>query len=153
MSSGKYRMASGKQPKLMSKVNIKQAAKLAQQNVNNKKLALEFETGNLYMLKDNTLSKVMKGRIDKNTYVQEAVAVGFSDAELETYVVKAKTITLKVIEPKGDQEPDTRLTKKTRPGGGFLQTRIRPILILAGLQDDKLQQLKIFVMNRIIPKM
>ena len=161
----------------LTKVNIKQAAKLIQQNVNNKKLALKFDTGSLYMLNDNTMNKLMKGLIDKTMYVQEVAAVHHSDAELVSYIIQAKTITLNVIEAKGDQVPDKRLTKKTRPGGGFFKFSNKThfdfsrygifkdvnkenyndnclyfALKAAGLPEEKLQQLKMFVMNRIVPK-
>ena len=119
----------------------------------------------------------MKGKIDKNMIVEYGIKTSPSDEELVTSVIEAKTITLNVIEPKADQEPDKRLTKKTRPGGGFFKYTNKThfdfsrygifkdvnkenyhdnCLYLAlkagGLPEDKLQQLKVFVMNRVIPK-
>ena len=159
----------------LTKVNVQQAIKLIQQNVNNKKLAFELNDGKIYMLNDSTMSKLMKGLIDENSAANDE-AIG-SDQELIKLTNLTKDVTLKLIEPKGDQEPDKRLTKKTRPGGGFFKYKnithfdfsrygifndvnkenyhdncLYLALKAAGLPEDKLQQLKIFVMNRIIPK-
>ena len=159
----------------LTKVNVQQAIKLIQQNVNNKKLAFELNDGKIYMLNDSTMSKLMKGLIDENSAANDE-AIG-SDQELIKLTNLTKDVTLKLIEPKGDQEPDKRLTKKTRPGGGFFKYTNKThfdfsrygifndvnkenyhdnclylALKAAGLPEDKLQQLKIFVMNRIIPK-
>ena len=41
----------------LTKVNVQQAIKLIQQNVNNRKLAFELNDGNIYMLSDSTMSK------------------------------------------------------------------------------------------------
>ena len=159
----------------LTKVNVQQAIKLIQQNVNNKKLAFELNDGKIYMLSDSTMSKLMRGLIDENSAANDE-AIG-SDQELIKLTNLTKDVTLKLIEPKGDQEPDKRLTKKTRPGGGFFKYTNKThfdfsrygifkdvnkdnyhdnclylALKAAGLPEDKLQQLKIFVMNRIIPK-
>ena len=100
----------------LTKVNVQQAIKLIQQNVNNRKLAFELNDGKIYMLKDSTMRKLMKGLTDENSAANDE-AIG-SDQELIKLTNLTKDVTLKLIEPKGDQEPDKRLTKKTRPGGG-----------------------------------
>ena len=63
----------------LSKVNIKQAAKLIQQNVNDRNLALELETGKLYVLNANTLSKLMKGLICTGSSSSRLLRCGVRD--------------------------------------------------------------------------
>lgn len=159
----------------LTKVNVKQVVKLIQQNIDNKKLSFELNDGKLYMLNDNTINKLTKGLIDENAIAnQEAYG---SDKEFTDLANLTKELTLKLVEAKGDDIPDKRLKTKTRPGGGFFKfmnttkfdfsrygifTEIKAenyndnclyiACELAGMPEHQLQMLKIFVMNRVVPK-
>ena len=117
----------------------------------------------------------MKGLIDENAAVQyngqeagENVQTSGSDAEYVANIVSVKMLTLVTVNTKQN---------KTTPGGGFFKyyhtTRFdlrkyglyKPdddpdysenCLVIAfregGISDEKLQMVKLFVMNRIIPE-
>ena len=104
----------------LTKVTVQQVIKLIQQNVNNKQLAIEISDGKIYMLNDSTMNKLMKGGlIDESTAANEKITG--SDEELTKLTNLTKYLTLKLVEAKGDEVPDKRVTKKTRPGGGFFK--------------------------------
>ena len=160
----------------LQKITIKQAVRLVKQTIDDKKLAIKLDDGKLYMLNDNTINKLEKGLVDENADVNDVQITG-SDEEVKTILGKVKNITLKVIEPEPDKDKKKRITGKTRPGGGFFKHLNATIfdfsrygifneiisdnyndncLYLAckagGMPDNLLQMLKIFVMNRVVPK-
>ena len=159
----------------LEKVSINQALKLIQQNVQNKKLAFVLEDNKYYFLNDHTINKLMKGLVDENAIVQYKDQVKGpiqqtkdSDAEWVEYFDSVKTLKLIIVKAKTD---------KTKPGGGFFkyyhttkydlrrfavykedddpdyaENCLVTALREGGLSDDKIQMVKLFVMNRIIPK-
>ena len=160
-------------------ITLKHSIELINQYIIDQNVALEFNTYKnfLYMLNENTKSKLMKGLIDTNLY-GESLEQSHSDEELVSYVIKATHVTLKVIEPKGDEESKTKITGKTRPGGGFFKylntthfdfsrygifneinsdnyhnNCLYNAFEFADMPDNQLQTLKLFIMNRIVPKM
>ena len=154
---------------------VKQAATLIQSNVQGQKLAFKFDNNEYYFLSDYTITKLMKGFIDENAVVQyngqeacENVQTGSSDAEYVANIVSVKMLELVIV--------NTR-QNKTKPGGGFFKyyhiTKFdlrkyglyKPdddpdysehCLVIAfregGMSQEKLQSVKLFVMNRVIPK-
>ena len=59
----------------LTKVNVKQAVKLIQQNIDNKRLSFELDNGKMYMLTDYTINKLMKdGLFDENAVANEETA-------------------------------------------------------------------------------
>ena len=156
-------------------LSVKQAIKLIQQNIQDKKLAFKLENNKYYFLNDHTLDKMMKGLIDENAVVQNKVAdvgglvqTSVSDGEFVSYFTDVKSLELIVVNTKKD---------KTKPGGGFFKyhhtTKFNlqkygifreddepdysdNCLVIAfregGMSDEKLQMVKLFVMNRIVPK-
>ena len=159
----------------LEKVSINQALKLIQQNVLDKKLAFVLEDNKYYFLNDHTINKLMKGLVDENAIVQYKDQVKGpiqqtkdSDAEWVEYFDSVKTLKLIIVKAKTD---------KTKPGGGFFkyyhttkydlrrfavykedddpdyaENCLVTALREGGLSDDKIQMVKLFVMNRIIPK-
>ena len=100
-------------------ISVKQAIKLIQQNIQDKKLAFKLENNKYYFLNDHTLDKLMKGLIDENAVVQHKVDGGddlvqtsVSDAEYASYFTDVKSLELIVVNTKKD---------KTKPGGGFFK--------------------------------
>ena len=159
----------------LTKINIKQAVRLVKQSIDDKKLAVKLNDDRLYMLNDNTINKLEKGLIDENADVNDTTTG--SDEEVKSILGKVDKITIKVIEPEPDKDKRKRMTGKTRPGGGFFKHLNNTIFDFskygifneinsnnyndnclylackeAGMSDKLLQMLKIFVMNRIVPK-
>ena len=154
-------------------ISVKQAIKLIQQNIQDKKLAFKLENNKYYFLNDHTLDKLTKGLIDENAEVQHKVGGDFvqtsvSDAEYVSHFTDVKSLELIVVNTKKD---------KTKPGGGFFKyhhtTKFNlhkygifreddepdyseNCLVIAfrecGMSDEQLQMVKLFVMNRIVPK-
>ena len=148
---------------------------LASANVQDKKLAFVLEDNKHYFLKDHTINKLMKGLVDENAIVQYKDQVKGpiqqtkdSDAEWVEYVDSVQNF-----------ETDYSKSKpyKTKPGGGFFkyyhttkydlrrfavynkdddpdyaENCLVTALREGGLSDEKIQMVKLFVMNRIIPK-
>ena len=156
----------------LERVSINQALKLIQQNVQDKKLAFVLEDNKCYFLNDHTINKLMKGLVDENAIVQYKDQVKGpiqqtkdSDAEWVEYFDSVKTLKLIIVKAKTD---------KTKPGGGFFkyyhttkydlrrfavykedddpdyaENCLVTALREGGLSDDKIQMVKLFVMNRI----
>ena len=158
----------------LTKIKIKDVVPLIKQNIYSKTLAFELPDNKIYMLNENTLDKIQKGLI---YHYEEVVYTTHSDAELVYVTDKYTIIKLKVIEPDPSKDTNKRITGKSRPAGGFFKylntTKIdfskyglfneidsnnyndNCLYIaceLAGMPDHQLQMLKIFVMNRIVPK-
>ena len=161
--------------KLIWKNTAKQAITLIQLNVQGKKLAFKLDNDKYYFLNDYTINKLMKGLIDENAVVQykgqeswENVQTSASDAEYVSNIASVNMLKLVVVNTKQN---------KTKPGGGFFkynhmtkfdltksglykpdddQYYSENCLVIAfrvgGMSDEKLQMVKLFVMNRIIPK-
>ena len=121
------------------------------------------------------MNKLMSGLIDENAIMKykDVVSGGYvegtvSDAEFVELFSKVKTLELVVVNTKKD---------KTKPGGGFFKyhhtTKFNlqkygifreddepdysdNCLVIAfrecGMSDEQLQMVKLFVMNRIVPK-
>ena len=117
----------------------------------------------------------MKGLVDESAIVQYKTHDGGygllnspSDAEWVEYFITEKTLKLIIVKAK---------TNKTKPGGGFFKYyhttkyELRRLAVYnedddpdyaenclitalreGGLSDNKIQMVKLFVMNRIIPK-
>ncbi len=158
----------------LTKITLNEVVTMIQQNIDGKKLAIELPNNKIYMLNENTLNKLQKGLIYK---YEEAIVNTPSDAELVTVTGLYKSITLKVIEPDPSKDKNKRITGKSRPAGGFFKyinttkfdlsrygvfneidsnnyndNCLYIACELAGMPDHQLQMLKIFVMNRIVPK-
>ena len=159
----------------LDQITVKEAVQLIMQHVSDKKLALRLENDTYYFLNDHTMNKLMTGLIDENAIMRYKDVVsggyvegGVSDAEFVELFSKVKTLHLIVLKPKKD---------KTKPGGGFFKYHHNTkfdlqkygifkeddepdysdnCLVIAfregGMPDDKLQTVKLFVMNRIVPK-
>jgi len=158
----------------LTKITLNEVVTMIHQNIDGKKLAIELPNDKIYMLNENTLNKLQKGLIYK---YEEAIVNTPSDAELVTVTGLYKSITLKVIEPDPSKDKNKRITGKSRPAGGFFKyinttkfdlsrygvfneidsnnyndNCLYIACELAGMPDHQLQMLKIFVMNRIVPK-
>ena len=158
----------------LTKITLNEVVTLIQQTIDGKKLATALPNYKIYMLNDNTLNKLQKGLIYQ---YEEAIVNTPSDAELVTITGLYKSITLKVIEPDPSKDKNKRITGKSRPAGGFFKyintTKLNFSTYgvfneidsnnyndnclyiaceLAGMPEHQLQMLKIFVMNRIVPK-
>ena len=102
---------------------MRQALKLIQQNIQNKKLALKLENNKYYFLNDHTINKLSKGIIDVSAVVQYKDQVvselhtssNPSDVEWVEYLISVKVLEL--IEVKTQKD-------KTKPGGGFSHNAI-----------------------------
>ena len=159
---------------ILAYVSVKQALKLIQQNIQNKKLALKLGNNKYYFLNDHTINKLMEGLIDENAVVHFKDQVvggdvegGVGDAEFVEYFTTIKTLELIALKPPKD---------KTKPGGGFFKhyhtiqldlsryavyresdepDYAENCLVIAfregGMSDEQLPLVKLFVMNRIIP--
>ena len=105
--------------KLIEKINVKQARKLIQLDVQGKKFAFKLDNGKYYFLNDYAINKLMKGRIDENAVVQykgqeagENLQTSASDAEYVSNIVPVKMLKLVIVNTKRN---------KTKPGGGFFK--------------------------------
>ena len=159
----------------LTQITIKAALTLILNNVNDRKLALKLSNNKYYFLNDHTINNLMKGLLDENAIVNSReVLVGGaaqgegSDAEFVEYFTTIDTLELVALRTPKD---------KTKPGGGFFRyynnTKFdlkkydiyceiddpnykENCLIIAfrqgGMLDDQLQMIKLFIMNRIIPK-
>ena len=92
----------------LTKISIKQAVKLIQQNIDDKKLAIELPNNKLYMLNDNTIDKLSKGLLDENADANATEVFG-SDEELKTLTKTISNIDHKVIEPDTSKDPKKRI--------------------------------------------
>jgi hypothetical protein len=154
---------------------VKQAVTLVQLNVQGNRLAVKLDNDKYYFLNDYTVNKLIQGLIDENAVVQydgqeagEMAQTSASDAEYVANIVSVKMLELVIV--------NTR-QNKTKPGGGFFKyyhiTKFdlrkyglyKPdddpdysehCLVIAfregGMSQEKLQSVKLFVMNRVIPK-
>ena len=160
----------------LTKISIKQGIKLIQQNIDDKKLAIELPNNKLYMLNDNTIDKLSKGLLDENANANATEIFG-SDEELKTLTKTVSSIDLKVIEPEPSKDLKKRIRGKSRPAGGFFKylnttkfdfdrygvfdevkaenyndNCLYIACELGGMPEHQLQMLKIFVINRVVPK-
>ena len=76
---------------------------MIQQNIDDKKLAIELPNNKLYMLNDNTIDKLSKGLLDENANANATEIFG-SDEELKTLTKTVSSIDLKVIEPEPSKD-------------------------------------------------
>ena len=89
-------------------ISVKQAIKLIQQNIQDKKLAFKLENNEYDFLNDHTLGKLMKGLIDENVVVQNKVAdtggdyvqTSVSDAEYVEHFTEVEYLELIVVNTK-----------------------------------------------------
>ena len=78
---------------------------MIQQNIDDKKLAIELPNNKLYMLNDNTIDKLSKGLLDENANANaNATEIFGSDEELKTLAKTVSSIDLKVIEPEPSKD-------------------------------------------------
>ena len=161
----------------LSKVNIKEAVTLVKQNIESKKLAVKLDNNKKYFLNDNTIDKLQKGLIDENAEINNNEIVD-SDQELKNIVGTVKRITIETVEPDPSKDKRYKITGKTntkREGaffkflnntkfdfskyGIFNEVDARNYddncfyiaCKEAGMPENELQMLKIFITNRFVP--
>jgi hypothetical protein len=147
------------------KIPIKQARKLILQNIDKQKLAIISDNGQTYFLNDKVVNDIMKNKM-KDSDLPNQTQDDDNYDETSAVLSKTKSITLKLIKD-----------VKTKPGGGFFKylnnthidlkrynifndtdtleyndNCLYIALEAGGLGNDKLELLKSFVNNRVVPK-
>ena len=96
---------------ILTYVSVKQALKLIQQNIQNKKLAFRLENNKYYFLNDRTINKLAKGLMDEHAVVQYKDQVvselhtssNPSDVEWVEYLISVKVLELIEVETQKDK--------------------------------------------------
>jgi len=150
----------------LTKITIKRAIRLIQENVHNVKLGFKLDNGSTYFLNDKTINQLMRNRIE-DEHLPDGNRKDNDYQELVSFQGKTKHIRLFRIEA----------FKRGRPAGGFfkylnathfdldrygIHKEVRKehyadnclfhALRNGGMEERKLELLKHFVKNRIIPK-
>ena len=147
----------------LKRVKTKALKQLIVRNVvSGKRLALKLPTGAHYFLNDRTLQRLADGLIDENHRSEKV-----SDEELVALSHKTDTLELVAIKD-GRKRPAGAFFKYTHSCPEFdwsrygIFTSVDPAnytdnclwlaLKAGGLPDDKLERLKLLVVNRFVPK-
>jgi hypothetical protein len=149
----------------LTKISIKSVLHIINHELTDVKLGFKLDDGSMYFLNDKTKNDLMKGNIE-DEHLPDGNRKDNEYQELVKFHDKTKYIRLFKIE-----------SDKTRPGGGFFKyinnthfnldrygihnnidknNYHQNCLFIAfkngGMSDAKLESLKIFIINRIVPK-
>ena len=100
----------------LTKITIKRAIRLIQENVHNVKLGFKLDNGSTYFLNDKTINQLMRNRIE-DEHLHDGNRKDNDYQELVSFQGKTKHIRLFRIEA----------FRSSRPAGGFLSTSMLPI--------------------------